>query len=126
MKIINTRLHGILDYVISLTLILPWIMDYQTASKDTWALSALGGLIFLFSFITDYEFGLIKLIPMKVHFIFDVIAALLLATSPWLFTLHNYSNWPAFLGLIYLVIIFLSSAVPYRITRRDLDITKPS
>ncbi|MCE3226166.1 MAG: hypothetical protein K0S32_717 [Bacteroidetes bacterium] len=60
---------------------------------------------------------------MKVHFVFDIIAALLLATSPWLFRLENYLNWPAIVGGIYLVIIFLSSAEPYKITRKDLDIT---
>ncbi|MCE3259163.1 MAG: hypothetical protein K0S12_804 [Bacteroidetes bacterium] len=126
MKIINTRLHGILDYLVAFVLILPWIVDHHSTAEDTWALASLGGLIFLYSFITDYEFGLIKLIPMRVHFVFDIIAALLLVTSPWLFQFEHYTRWPAVVGLLYLVTIFLSSALPYRVTRRDLDITKPS
>lgn len=126
MKIINTRLHGILDYIISFVLILPWIVNYNAQSDDTWALAAIGGLLFTVSMITDYEFGLIKIISMKLHIVIDVIFALLLLTSPWLFHFYNFSSWPAALGAIYLIVIFLSSVKPYTVTRRDLDITKPS
>jgi hypothetical protein len=35
--------------------------------------------------MTDYEFGLVKTIPMKTHLNIDLISGLLLAVSPWVF-----------------------------------------
>jgi hypothetical protein len=37
------------------------------------------------SLLTDYELGVVRMIPMPVHLGFDVAAGLLLAVSPWLF-----------------------------------------
>jgi len=124
-KIVNTRLHGILDYTTAFVLVLPWIVDYYSKNEDTWKLAAIGGIIFLYSIITDYEFGLIKLLPMKVHLVLDVLIATLLIITPWLFVYNLYTNWAMFMGIALIVIVILSSASAYKITKRDLDITKP-
>jgi hypothetical protein len=126
MKIINTKLHAILDYVIMFALVLPWLSDYYVKSKDTWVYAAIGGLIGLYSLFTDYEFGLIKLLPIKIHFALDIFLAFFLIISPFLFQLqHYYFYWPLSLGISLLIVVFFSSAAPYKITKRDLDITKP-
>jgi hypothetical protein len=126
MKIINTKLHGMLDYISAFILVTPWISNYYTNSPDTWILAAVGGLTGLYSVFTDYELGLIKLIPMKMHLILDVIVAIFLIASPWLFTFPNYLHyWPLLLGILELGVIIVSSPLSYKVTRRDLDITKP-
>lgn len=124
-KIINTRLHGILDYITAFVLVLPWVVDYYSSNEDTWKIAAAGALIFLYSVITNYEFGLIKLIPMKVHLVLDILIGLFLVASPWLFEFNLYTNWTMVVGFASLLIVLLSSTSPYRVTRRDLDITKP-
>jgi hypothetical protein len=126
MKIINTRLHGLLDYGSAFILLLPWITSFYTGAADTRILAAVGGITILFSVITDYEFGLVKLLPMKVHLLFDTLSALFLIAMPWLFPLNNYIfYWPVIFGAAALLVALLSSPVPYRVTSTDLDITKP-
>jgi hypothetical protein len=38
-----------------------------------------------YSLITDYEFGVVRIIPMPAHLAMDAASGLLLAASPWLF-----------------------------------------
>jgi hypothetical protein len=125
-KIINTKLHGFLDYAFGSVLLLPYITKFNETGPDSLFLSAIGGMIIFTSALTDYEMGLIKILPMKIHLILDGCSSLLLIASPWLFTIYNYQlYWPLLLGLFGMLIVLLSSAEPYKITKRDLDITKP-
>jgi hypothetical protein len=126
MKIINTRLHGILDYTSAAILLLPWVTGHYERGQDTLLLTALGGATILFSILTDYEFGLLKILPMKVHLVLDTLSALFLLAIPWLFPVTHYQfYWPVILGLAELLVVILSSSDPYRVTAKDVDITKP-
>jgi hypothetical protein len=126
MKIINTRLHGMLDYLSAMILLFPWFSNYYTGGPDTRILAALGGITILVSLLTDYEFGLIKLLPMKAHLVFDVLSALFLLAMPWLFPVYHYQlYWPVLLGAGGLLVVVLSSSESYRITKKDLNITQP-
>src|SRR4051812_38432985 len=99
MKVINTRLHGMLDYLSAMVVLFPWFANYYTGGPDTRILAALGGITILVSLLTDYEFGLIKMLPMKAHLVFDVLSALFLLAMPWLFPLYHYAfYWPVVLG----------------------------
>src|SRR5688572_2688062 len=89
MKVINTRLHGILDYASAFVLLLPWFSGYYTGGPDTRILAAVGGITILISLCTDYEFGLVKLLPMKAHLVLDVLVALFLIAMPWLFPVYH-------------------------------------
>jgi hypothetical protein len=126
MNLIRTQLHGLMDYLMALILLLPWITEHGTTSKDTIVFSAIGFSIITLSLITDYEFGLIKLVPMKVHLFIDVLLSLFIAAMPLLFPVVNYYlYWPVVLGLSGLIITILSSSRPYVHKRQDPDITKP-
>lgn len=126
MKPINSKLHGILDYTIALALASPFIVNYYSRNEDTWILGAIGGILATYSLFTNYEFGLIRLISMKVHLVFDVILGLLLIIVPWIYPLpHYYLYWPVFMGITMVLIVVFTSQVPFIITKRDLDITKP-
>jgi hypothetical protein len=76
--------------------------------------------------MTDYEFGMVKLIPMKIHLVFDFVSGLILVLTPLLFELYSYyMYWPAMIGAAMILLSVFSSSASYRITRRDLDITRP-
>lgn len=125
MKIISTRLHGILDYATAFILILPWIVDYHPTSEDTWILAASGTFIFIYSIITNYEVGMLKLLPMKGHMILDVLVSAFLIVAPFIFSLPHYTNWTMIVGVVGLITTVLSTATPYKFTGHDLNITKP-
>jgi hypothetical protein len=125
MKPISTRFHGLLDYAAGMILILPWIAEYFQNGKDTWLLALVGATTIILSLFTDYEYGLVKLIPMKLHLFLDVLMALFLVAVPFLFPLvHYYFYWPMLLGIGELVIILLSASQPYVHKKVDENIIR--
>ena len=126
MKFIRAKLHGILDYGIIFILFIPWITNFYKENEDTWILAAAGTFLWLISLFTDYDFGLIKLIPMKIHLLLDFLVAIFLIALPFIFPLFDYYFfWPMLIGLGGLLITLLSSSKPYVVTEKDLNITKP-
>lgn len=86
MKIISTKLHGVLDYVVGIILIAsPWIFNFDNGTAAQWVPVIIGIMVLLMSLMTNYELGMIKKIPMATHLTMDVIAGIILALSPWIF-----------------------------------------
>jgi hypothetical protein len=111
MKMIPRNIHGILDYIVGLALIAaPWLFGFADKSAATYVPVALGFSALLYSLLTRYEAGLIKLIPFKVHLGMDILSGAFLAMSPWLF---------GFAGQVYLphVIVGLFEIVAGLTTR---------
>ena len=85
MKILSTKVHGILDYLTGILLIaLPWILGFNDVPAATWTVIFIGTMIITMSFFTNYESGVVKSIPMAMHLNIDIITGLLFAASPWL------------------------------------------
>lgn len=95
MKRICSLTHGIVDYVIGLLLIIaPFLVgfsDNESASYTAWIVGA--GII-LYSLATDYELGVAKLIPYRIHLGIDCTAGVFLAASPWLLGFSDRIAWP--------------------------------
>jgi hypothetical protein len=86
MRFVPTRLHGVLDYLAGLLLILaPWLLDFGRGGAETVVPLVVGPLLIVYSLATDYELGMGRLLPVRLHLWLDAAAGLLLATSPWLF-----------------------------------------
>jgi hypothetical protein len=86
MKIIPRKIHGILDYLVGIVLIAaPWILGFADNGPATYVPVVLGVGALLYSLLTNYELGVLRVIPFRVHLILDVLSGLLLAASPWLF-----------------------------------------
>ena len=95
MRIIPTRIHGMLDYGSGLLLLLaPYIFDFADDTAAQYVPQAIGAGILLMSLVTDYELSLAKLVPMPVHLGVDVAGGVLLAASPWLFGFADRVYWP--------------------------------
>ena len=58
-----------------------------SAKKDarTWLPVALGIGTIAYSALTDYELGVVRVIPMPVHLALDAANGAVMAASPWLF-----------------------------------------
>src|SRR5690606_32275896 len=85
MRIISTKIHGILDYSMGILLIIaPWLFGFYEGGRESWVLILLGGGTIIYSLLTDYELGLAKAISMKTHLSIDLIAGVFVAASPWL------------------------------------------
>jgi hypothetical protein len=96
MRIIPTRVHGMLDYATGLLLILaPYLFGFSNVGGAAQYLPMLLGVgIIGLSLVTDYELSIAKLIPMPTHLAGDVAAGALLAASPWLFGFADQIAWP--------------------------------
>lgn len=86
MRFIPTRVHGVLDYLTAGVLIAaPSLLGFRKGGAQTWLPVALGVGTIAYSLLTDYELGLVKVIPMPVHLALDAANGALLSASPWLF-----------------------------------------
>lgn len=86
MRIIPTRIHGMLDDLVGIVLILaPYLLGFADGGLVQYVPQALGVAVIGRALLTDYEGGVVRLIPMPVHLMLDLATGVLLAGSPWLF-----------------------------------------
>lgn len=102
MKIIPRKIHGFLDYLVGMVLIaVPWLFGFADDGPATYIPVALGAGALVYSILTNYEWGLVRLIPFRVHLLLDVLSGAFLAISPWLFGFSNKVYLPHLIfGLI--------------------------
>lgn len=85
MRFIPTLMHGVMDYMVGLLLLIaPWLFDFQNDGAQTIVPMVLGGAALLYSIMTNYELGMIRVLPMRVHLTMDLLSGILLAASPWI------------------------------------------
>ena len=115
MKILNTKVHGFHDYFTwILLLVSPWMFRFANGKIEMWIPIILGVCTLFLSLITDYEFGLFKMISMKTHLFIDFATGLFLAASPWIFGFNETVYVPhVFIGVFQLVVALTSQTVPY-------------
>jgi hypothetical protein len=102
MRILSTRIHGMLDYAMGVLLLAaPYLFGFATGGAKQWIPMALGAAMIGLALLTDYELGAARVISMPVHLGIDIGSGLLLAASPWLFGFAQEVYWPhLILGLI--------------------------
>ena len=112
---ISTKLHGALDYITAFLLITsPWIFDFQgNVIHATIALS-IGLLTVLNNMLTDYEYGVFRVLKMEFHLAVDIFFATALLTSSWLFNASdNVVTLFLALSIFQAVTSFVTSSKPY-------------
>ncbi|WP_104202153.1 SPW repeat domain-containing protein [Billgrantia saliphila] len=102
MRFISTRVHGMVDYLMGLLLIVaPFIFGFATGGAAQWVPIILGVVMLAQAIMTKYELGLMHLIPMPTHLIMDLLSGVLLLISPWLFGFADVVYLPhVILGLL--------------------------
>lgn len=115
MKIINSKVHGISDYLFGALLIAsPWLFNFYHGGTESILPVIMGIITIVYSMITDYELGILKELPFRFHLKMDLIAGILLLISPWLFRFQDEVFLPhTILGAIELTVFTLSSKETY-------------
>lgn len=92
LKIISPSLHGILDYIVDVTLIsVPILLNFMDVSKTVfWVPVGIGILNFLYSIFTVYSRSLVKLIPMNLHLLFDFLVGFILFTLAFILPIDGF------------------------------------
>jgi hypothetical protein len=83
LQFLSPTLHGVLDYLAAGALIvLPFLLGFT--GIELWLSVAGGAGLILYSLITDYRFGLSKLISFNLHLVLDLSAGAALFVAPFL------------------------------------------
>lgn len=120
MKTIPTYVHGIADYIGGVILLLvPNIFGFSDLGGPAVIIPrVLGIIVLLQSVLTNYEVGLFKMIPMKMHLLDDYVASVFLAISPWLFGFYRQPSnvWMPhlILGVLVFVLTLFTQTAPSR------------
>jgi len=93
MKIIPKFYHGVVDYLSGLLLLLaPNLFGFADMSGPvTWIPRMVGIVILLQALMTNYELGVMKLIPMTMHLTADYVIGAFLMVSPFVFGISGRS-----------------------------------
>ncbi len=126
MLMITSRLHGIIDYVVGLALIAaPWLFnfaDFENFAAATWTPILIGAAIIGLSLMTNYEFSLAKIVPLRTHLAIDFAAGTFLAVSPWLLNYADYVYAPHLIvGLAEIMIVSMTVKTPYQRRNRLVE-----
>lgn len=90
MLFISSRLHGIFDYLLAMTLVMaPWVLDMSDNLAPALVSVGIGWFVLMVALVTDYELSAIRIIPLSLHVSLDVILGLFLISSPWLLDFEN-------------------------------------
>jgi hypothetical protein len=128
MRFIPTRIHGVLDYLVGIILIVsPWVLGFNEGGPETWVPVVLGAGAILYSILTRYELGLVRLIPMPVHLMLDGLNGAALAASPWLFGFADQVWVPhVVLGLFEIGAALFTETAPRRDSEAVVDRPRPT
>src|SRR5215212_9581419 len=113
MKIISTRIHGVLDYLTAGALMVaPRALGWSARVTRVMTGAALGTISY--SALTNYELGLARLLPMRAHLALDALSAALFCGGPLLFPAEKARVRASLagIGVFELAVTLLSQASP--------------
>lgn len=106
MRIITTKIHGILDYLFGILLIIsPWAFNFSHNITAQWVAIFCGAGIIIYSIITRYEYSHWKLASLSVHLWFDGLLGVILISAPWFFGFHHEVTTPFVLMGVAAIIV---------------------
>lgn len=118
MKFLPTSVHGVLDYLVGVALILaPTIFGFSDVGGAAVLIpQVLGAALIVYSLLTNYEWGVYKVLPMSYHLVVDFLAAAFLAASPWLFGFRDEeaNAWlpHVVVGVVVVLVVLVSQTKP--------------
>ncbi len=91
MKIISPKMHGMMDYVIGIALLIaPNLFGFTDVGGAAVTIPRVLGIIILGqALITKNEVGVMKMMPMSMHLMMDYLLGAFLAASPFIFGFND-------------------------------------
>jgi hypothetical protein len=87
---LSRRTHGILDYLLGVLIMAsPWIFGFSGQRAAPEIALALGGALLFISALSNYEMGLVPLIPFPGQRFFDCVIGVALAGASWHFDMKG-------------------------------------
>lgn len=104
MKPIDARTHGVLDYILAVSLIAaPFLFGLSGTAAN---LIAAGGTLYLVvSLLTNYPLGWLKVLPFSAHGALEVLLALTWIATPWLYGFSGVARGVFLAGGIGLLVV---------------------
>ncbi|HVF70482.1 MAG TPA: hypothetical protein VM940_02640 [Chthoniobacterales bacterium] len=111
MKIIPKFYHGVLDYLSGLLLLAgPNLLGFADLGGATvWVPRIFGLIILLQALMTDYELGLIKVIPITLHLMADYLLSAFLLLAPFLLGISGRSITATMLLVVMAIVGFAAA-----------------
>lgn len=119
MRVISTRIHGVIDLAIAALLIFsPFIFNFVSLGGPAVVIPIVLGIVLAsYSALTNDEEGVLRVINMPAHMMLDIILAAGLMLSPYLF---NFADGPLYtwlphvlLGISLIIVAMVSNTIPY-------------
>jgi len=110
MRFIPTVVHGVVDYLVGLIVILlPYVLGLEGAPH--FILMMLGIIVIVYSLVTDYELGAYRFLRIRFHLLLDAVFGMAMLLSPWLFDFPAEARWPVYLiGILALILTATTEA----------------
>lgn len=122
---ISTRALGILDYLVALVLIgSQWIFGFSKIDNAAALFLPIffGALTLVMAIFTNYEASFIKIFPLQLHLILDMVAGFVLLVSPFLWGFAGSVWLPhVLLGLLLMVMAIYTTKSPFKNGFSPLD-----
>lgn len=86
-KFITKSIHAYLDYPVALGLIaMPFILGLGATNPMAFWLSVVVGIgALVVTLLTDHQFGVVRVLPFKLHLTVDLVAGLTFLAAPFVF-----------------------------------------
>ena len=122
MKIISSKAHGILDYATAVFLLLSPTL-FKMEGELTTITYLLGVVHFTLTILTNFEVGLIKVIPFRIHGLIEVVVALgLAALAFWFYNNTNEFGFYFYMALaVIIMIVFILTDFKTAASKRETN-----
>lgn len=105
MNILTSKSHGVLDYIFSIFLLASPTLFQMEGNLST-ITYALGAAHLLITALTNFEVGLVKLIPFRIHGLIEIVVALaLVGLAFWLNNEGNEFGFYYYLAIAGVILI---------------------
>ena len=108
-KPISLKLHGIIDYL-TVPLLIAAGPLFGFGGRAAQITSTVAGAILVYSAATQDPLGLVKLVPVKVHRVIDIVLGVMFIVYPHVFRFPEHSALLFYIvfGLFSLIVVFLT------------------